>query len=321
MATTILRAEDVPAPVRLGYWRELLSSRITPLEFALGEAATFRAQMQSDDLGSVVVSTDTSPPGACWSTRKLIKRSDGDRFTVAILRRGQGILDHAGRQSPTRPGDFVVVDNSRLFRHSHSAMEHVTVSFSRQLIPAVAPSLAEVAGFAFDGSDRASALFSSFARKLPRVVDGLDPEAKARLGTTLLDLLTVALTDRLDPSDGRAADARERTLLTRIYAFTEERIGDPDLSPASIAAAHHVSLRYLHRLFQAEGTTVSSWIRRRRLERTRRELLDPLLAERPVAAIAARWGFSRAAHFSRVFSAANGVPPGEFRARFNAAAR
>jgi AraC-like DNA-binding protein len=37
------------------------------------------------------------------------------------------------------------------------------------------------------------------------------------------------------------------------------------------------------------------------------------LASRPVAAIAASWGFSSAADFSRAFRAAHGMPPGEYR--------
>ena len=36
-------------------------------------------------------------------------------------------------------------------------------------------------------------------------------------------------------------------------------------------------------------------------ERCRRDLVNPALADRPVAAIASRWGFVDAAHFSRVF--------------------
>lgn len=80
-----------------------------------------------------------------------------------------------------------------------------------------------------------------------------------------------------------------------------------------IAAAHHISVRYLHRLFEAEDKTVASWIRGRRLERSRLDLLDPALAGRPVSAIGARWGFTSAIHFSRAFRAVYGLPPGEYR--------
>jgi transcriptional regulator GlxA family with amidase domain len=62
---------------------------------------------------------------------------------------------------------------------------------------------------------------------------------------------------------------------------------------------------------------VAGWIRTRRLERCRRDLLDPAQATRPVAAIAARWGFRSAIHFSRVFRATCDVPPHEYRLRHN----
>ena len=40
-------------------------------------------------------------------------------------------------------------------------------------------------------------------------------------------------------------------------------------------------------------------------------LSDPALANRPVAAVAARWGFTSAADFSRAFRAEHGMPPSE----------
>jgi AraC-like DNA-binding protein len=58
---------------------------------------------------------------------------------------------------------------------------------------------------------------------------------------------------------------------------------------------------------------VAGWIRRRRLERCRRDLLDPALRAQPVGVIAARWGLTEPAHFSRLFRAAYGVPPVAYR--------
>jgi len=58
---------------------------------------------------------------------------------------------------------------------------------------------------------------------------------------------------------------------------------------------------------------VAGWTRQRRMDRCRRDLADPGLAARPIAAIAARWGFSSAADFSRAFRAAHGMPPSEYR--------
>lgn len=80
-----------------------------------------------------------------------------------------------------------------------------------------------------------------------------------------------------------------------------------------IADAHHVSLRTLHRLFEAEEGTVAGYVRDLRLARCRHDLLDPALRHEPIQAIAARWGFRDKAHFSRVFRAAHGMTPQAWR--------
>jgi AraC-like DNA-binding protein len=64
-------------------------------------------------------------------------------------------------------------------------------------------------------------------------------------------------------------------MMARIRAFIERHLADPDLSPATIAAAHHISTRTLHKLYKAERHPVAASIRRRRLERCRLDLLDP----------------------------------------------
>jgi AraC-like DNA-binding protein len=106
-------------------------------------------------------------------------------------------------------------------------------------------------------------------------------------------------------------------ILLLIHSFIEHNLGDAQLSPAAVAAVHHISLRYLHRLFERQGITVGSWIRHRRLERCRRDLAEPQLSARPIHAVGARWGFRHAADFNLAFRAAYGMPPGDYRQRTN----
>jgi AraC-like DNA-binding protein len=174
--------------------------------------------------------------------------------------------------------------------------------------------VARLTGTRIPGDRGTAALVSSLIRQLPRHLGDDDGASAAQLGTAVLDLLTLMLAARIRPAGPAVPPpARNRALLASVRAFIEEHLGDPGLSPAVIAAAHHISVRYLHKLFETEDRSVAALIRERRLDRSRRDLLDPVLAARPVSATAARWGFVSTAHFHRAFRAAYGLPPGEFR--------
>jgi len=99
----------------------------------------------------------------------------------------------------------------------------------------------------------------------------------------------------------------------RIRAFIQHHLADPDLTPRTIAAAHHISLSYLHRLFQDEQFTIAAWIRHQRMEHARRDLADRKLLPIPIHAIAARWGFHRATDFTRTFRSTYGIAPRDYR--------
>lgn len=86
-----------------------------------------------------------------------------------------------------------------------------------------------------------------------------------------------------------------------------------------IASALHISTRYLHKLFEADGTTAGAWIRARRMERCRRDLADPMMASYSVSTIGARWGLLDPSRMSRLFRQAYGMSPREYRALISSA--
>ncbi|MFJ3582198.1 helix-turn-helix domain-containing protein [Streptomyces sp. NPDC090127] len=113
-------------------------------------------------------------------------------------------------------------------------------------------------------------------------------------------------------ADAPHGDAVRRAMARRIRHHVNENLGDRTLSPETIAAHHHVSVRYLHKVFAHEGTTLSRWIQQRRLEECRRELGATGHTSVSVSAVAKRWGFVNSAHFSRRFRAVYGISPREW---------
>lgn len=71
-----------------------------------------------------------------------------------------------------------------------------------------------------------------------------------------------------------------------------------------------MSLRTVHKLFNAEGTTTRAWLYQARLEAARRYLLTTDLSVADVSECA---GFRDVSHFSRLFRSTFGSSPGLYR--------
>ncbi|GLF95368.1 helix-turn-helix domain-containing protein [Streptomyces yaizuensis] len=159
---------------------------------------------------------------------------------------------------------------------------------------------------------RLGALLSPFLSALAGSAAHSEPAVSEALVRDGVNLLATAAAEQLRGSEPPSCGV-ELSLLSRILDHIELRLAQADLSPEMIARAHHISVRYLHKLFQEQGLTVGRWIQRRRLEECRRELLRHGGSRRTIAAVAGRWGFVSASHFSRVFRDAYGMSPREWR--------
>jgi AraC-like DNA-binding protein len=119
------------------------------------------------------------------------------------------------------------------------------------------------------------------------------------------------VSDLLVGTLSRRAQPVSPALEAQISAYIDSWLGDPELSVERIAAAHHISVRTLHRVFQQRGETVSTHIKNRRLDGCHADLLA-----RPdlmIGAICAKWGITDIAHFSRQYKARFGCTPTDTR--------
>jgi AraC-like DNA-binding protein len=313
--SVLLRTRDVPARARAEYVHEVVAAALGPLDVRTGDGNEVPDQVRAAELGAIRVGElSASRPGGADRRRRHVRLLDADLCKVDVVAQGEVVVEQDGRQARLQGGDFAYVDLSRPAHWTNGwSTRMVAIAFPRKLLPLRADDLAGITAVGVHGDAGSGAVFSATARQLARQADHLDPAAGARVGAAALDLLMVALAGRLDREDEMPQDISQRALRRRVHAFIEARLADPGLTPATVAHAHHVSLRSLYKLFEAEQSSVAGLIRERRLERCRRDLLDPALAARPVSAIAARWGLVDPAHFSRAFRAAYGASPVEYR--------
>ncbi len=227
-------------------------------------------------------------------------------------------MTQADREAVLGTRDFALCEDARPFSvrtGGHQAATAVRARVPRAMLPLPPRRHDRLLVTRLSGQEGVGALFAQFLDGATADCPSYRPADVVRLGAVGLDLLVAALAHHLDTDAQEPAASPRRTLLLRIEVFIREHLRDPGLSTQAIAEAHHISVSYLHRLFQANGVTVTELIRGRRLEGTRRDLADPGLRDVAVHQIAARWGFKGHAAFSRTFRAAYGVAPGEYRRR------
>ena len=307
-------AESVSTLVarNISEFRAGVSESFVPLQVSSVGADRFRGVIRGASVDEVHVNDVRATSHVVERTPELIARGDRSYFKVSLMLAGTGMLIQDDREAVLRTGDLAVYDTDRpyslVFDEDFRTM---VVMFPKHLISLPPDMIGQLTAVRISGQEGLGSLVVPYLTQLAGNLDQLAGTTGARLAHSALDLVTTVFTRELG-LDESSADPH-RALVQRIRGYIDRNLASTDLGPASIAAAHFISTRHLHGLFQEQGMTVSTWIRTRRLEQCRRDLLDPMLADRPVAAIAARWGFVDAAHFSRAFKTAFSVSPSEYR--------
>ncbi|MFI2608922.1 helix-turn-helix domain-containing protein [Kitasatospora sp. NPDC018619] len=237
-----------------------------------------------------------------------------DCLHVALHVRGAASVRRHGVSTALAPGDLLIGTT----RHPAGLLQDAECRMVHFRVPCFYLGVRQgdvhrTDGLLARGSEGVGALASQFLWTLAAQA----PAHRARPGNHLArsasDIVAVLVAELLE-RESPEHPSGSAELLARIRAHIEENLADPDLAPESIARSQHISVRYLHKLFQQDGTTVGQWVRRRRLDACRRELERPARRQTSVSAVAHRWGFVSHSHFSRAFRDAFGVSPREWQA-------
>ncbi|MEV4003032.1 AraC family transcriptional regulator [Actinomadura sp. NPDC049753] len=307
--------DDVAPEHRFAEWQEKNARAPMACQVTSAHTADFRTVRRAVDLGTVTVSAITSPVCGTARTSRQVKRADPGIYRLNVVVDGACQFVHDQVEGSHPAGGFFLENSSvpcrdRLLTTS-TQVTYMGMQVPRALLPLPERKVDALAGVPFDGSGMGGLLVRHMSSLFSAAKD-TTPIHDAMLGPVTVDLLAAVLAGRLGEEE-LAAGSKHRTLRVRIEAFIEAHLADGKLTPQLIADAHHVSLRHLHKVFSGSGSTVAAHIRRRRLERARRDLADPALAALPVQQIAARCGLTDPSHFRRLFRGEFGMTPADYR--------
>src|SRR5215472_14809664 len=141
----------------------------------------------------------------------------------------------------------------------------------------------------------------------------ISPELCRLVVAHIHDLIALSIGATRDAAAAAQGRGLRAARLQAIKTDIGANLGDCDLKLTAVAARHRVTSRYIHKLFETEGTTYSEFVLGRRLAQAHRLLIDPRLARRAISSIAFDVGFGDLSYFNRSFRRRYGATPSEVR--------
>ncbi|MFH9088674.1 helix-turn-helix domain-containing protein [Streptomyces sp. NPDC017673] len=311
---TLYSTKTVPAHRRRAYWRDALSRTFGAVDMGVRDEVD-RGTIRTSLLGPMQTVTVEGEPQSVRRTRRLIAGSDNDdHVVVKLLCAGTARIEQDDREAYVRPGQLFVYDMARpVLLTFPERFRTKSLVLPREVLGVGESDLRQITAAPLGSESAVGGLLTPLLSRLVDSAATYPRRTGELIARNVVDLVRTLAEEQLGRGTEDSASGA-RMSLVRIRAYIDRHLAHPDLSPDSIARAHHISVRYLHKLFELEDITVSRWIQQRRLEQCRRDLARRESADLTVAAVAHRWGFTSASHFSRVFRAAYGISPAAWRA-------
>ncbi len=226
---------------------------------------------------------------------------------------GTSVLTHPERRVELTAGTFALSRLDAPYNWEFEGEATTAVfNFPMSALGPNAPGIPEQSGMLITENDPLGAHLSPFVCSIVRHPDLLRGPGGVEVARHLAGLLTAGLAFqpmRLD------ADPAIPPIYDQILDYIRSNIADPDLDLTRIASANYVSKRHLQALFHEHSTTLSAWLRQKRLTEIRKDLGDPSLRGLSIGEIGVKWGLIDQAYLSRVFRSAYGEAPSQWRRR------
>lgn len=311
--------DEVEPSERFDYWREVRSKGLFGVTAELGRErrADFSGEFSLRQLGGAGLVELKASAYTVERSTSDIAYAPGDAICVYQQ------LGSGGWFGGMRGSDFAIANGS--FATSHTDLPYRTTPLGaggfhlrilkipvssiaaqdkrmRELSPRTFgdPTLAPLLGACFADLNEAA---NDVALDAPSLVQALAHLALIERGIV-----------RPGSRSGQAALRTARHSQAR--RLIARHLQNPVLAPTMVADELGISVRHLHMLFETAARSFSQTVTDERLKQSRRLMREA--PERLIADIAASCGFESLATYYRVFNAAYGMAPGDFRSDFRA---
>lgn len=309
----LFTTEVAPTHRRLALWQDIVCDVFVELDCKSDLGTAFHGAITSAPLGAVKCSEVSSGQQRVFRTPSRISRASEDFILIALGKRGIGAVLQDGRETIIRPGEFAIYDTTRPYElQFNDDFTQTIFQIPREKLHRRFAGTHSLTAVTFTPDRPVERLAWQFIANVAEVADRLDQDTALRLSDQAIDLVAMAMSERLGASPLPSSTHRS-ALLYRLKAHVAAHLPNHDLCLSETAAALGISPRYVNSLLADEQTSFQRYVLAQRLEHCRRDLSSPAHAHRHIGEIAFAWGFGDASHFGRVFREHFGMSPRDWR--------
>jgi AraC-like DNA-binding protein len=303
-----------PAKERADYWRESFGRQIVRVDFVpdsdvpLEAACTLRAMP-----GLRTVSLRMSP-ARLQRSRRLLADDEDDAVGILIAQRGKATTSQLDRELTMSAGDAFI-----LLHGEAAAMTHSTLGLESVLVPrnTLVPLVRDVEMAAMRPLPRDSEplkLLTVYMKSIKEDLALASPAMRTLAATHVQDLMAMIIGASRDGAEIAGQRGLRAARLAAVKAdVTAHLAQQPDLTLEDVAGRQGLGPRYIQKLFEADGSTFSSFLLEQKLAGARRMLTDARYATSTISAIAFAAGFGDLSYFHRMYRRRYGATPAETR--------
>lgn len=304
---------DIPYSDRAPYWREVFARQMCHLEFEPLSESPLDVEATLLALPNLSVGWCRSAVPARWGrTADLVKDGD-DAFALIVPLAGAVVRSQRGQELEAQAGDGVAILHSEPGVIQFHKLDDIAIMVPRSVLAALVPHVEEAATRLIASRNEALRLLTLYLMNWRDSFTVTDPALCRLTVTHVHDLIAMALGATQDAAAIANGRGMRAARLKAVKADIAANLTGRDLSVTAVAVRQRVTPRYIHMLFDSEGTTFSQFVLAQRLTRARSLLVDPRHNHKPISALAYDSGFGDLSHFNHAFRRQFGITPSEAR--------
>ncbi len=290
-----------------GVYCDLLRRMVTDMDFNVTEE---KLSVDATILRLPGVGVADSRTIAFRTTRSRAMAKGTDDYIFFMCLKGAASFSHLGREASIEAGQAILLSSSDPHIIERAMSHHLFITIPKAALGPMAENADAALMAPMSCVGEKFSLLSSYVRLLMQEPDLAGSELCWLAASHIQDLVAVGVGATRDAAAGRGVRA---VRLKAIKADIDSNLASGDVGADALAGRHHVSPRYVRKLFEGEGMSLSRFVLGRRLALVHRALLDPRLVHRSISAIAYDAGFGDLSTFNHAFRRRFGMTPSEAR--------